>query len=459
MSDFTQQQQQVNDIDTTINAINYNIPIINYSSYILSDKNDMNINEKISELKLIKEIIYKTYALVNQLKNQIAEALKNKSISDMERIKQYYQNIIYNINSIGNSHVFVQRAQTTASTIGTMNTEEQIDTRIAEDIKNDVNNTIKTMTNELKKYGKNELQHYQNADVFIGQIIGYLDSMKNIVDTHIELLEKQSRETANRGGKKKIKHKTMKKKRKKQKGGIKVEGFTITWKGKDRSVYTINTLRFRPPSSQDIFGSPQDIIDSQDSEGSQYPTIILDEFNEHVNKSEIVKKLNNVLKYNIRYIFVIVYKRNKQQKGEAKMHLCEYNPYINHNDLTKDDEAKENILAAGELIWVPENNKLKISNQSGHYEPEAEDVRNVTIDFFAKGIDIDFYYPFNSFDGSQTPLSSQSQSPNDAMSGNPDDQYKTTKKGGRKKSLKKKSKMKKIKRKTMKKKKSKKHKR
>ena len=128
-------------------------------------------------------------------------------------------------------------------------------------------------------------------------------------------------------------------------------------------------------------------------------------------------------------------------------------------DKEADDEAKENILAAGELIWVPENNKLKISNQSGHYEPEAEDVRNVTIDFFAKGIDIDFYYPFNSFDGSQTPLSSQSQSPNDAMSGNPDDQYKTTKKGGRKKSLKKKSKMKKIKRKTMKKKKSKKHKR
>ena len=134
------------------------------------------------------------------------------------------------------------------------------------------------------------------------------------------------------------------------------------------------------------------------------------------------------------------------------MHLCEYNPNINHNDLTEDVEAKENILAAGELIW--KKDKLKISNQSGHYEPEAEDVKNVTIDFFAQGIDIDFYYPFNSSDGSQTPLSSQS--PNDAMSGYPDDRYKTTKKEVEKKSLKKKSKMKKIKRKTMKKKKSKK---
>ena len=101
-----------------------------------------------------------------------------------------------------------------------MNTEEQVDTRITR-YKKDIDKIIAEMKSELVKYGKNALQHYSYAHVFIGQIIGYLDSMKNIVDTHIELLEKQSRETANRGGKKENQTQNNEKERKKQKGGIK----------------------------------------------------------------------------------------------------------------------------------------------------------------------------------------------------------------------------------------------
>lgn len=206
-----------------------------------------------------------------------------------------------------------------------------------------------------------------------------------------------------------------KKNRMTRKRGGKKNGEIIKWKDIDREIYTIDLDKHPLPSSQDIHGS-------QETEGSEGSEVVLNEFIE--NDDESFEQLTQ-LEENKRYIFVIVY-----EGGKAKMHLDDAN-VLWHNDLSEDYEGKNKILAAGELKWVPEENKLKISNQSGHYEPDAEDVKNVTIDFFVGGIDIDFYY-YKVDDGYKTPLSSQSPSPLDMMDREIDFEYKATKGGGNK---------------------------
>ena len=248
------------------------------------------------------------------------------------------------------------------------------------------------------------------------------------------------------GGKRKRKSNRMTRKR----GGKKVLmdqiEFKITWRGRDRSVYTVDERRFPDISSQDILGSQSQ---SQSTEGSTNK-VLLNEFKIDKESFEQLDKLKN----NKRYIFVIVHEKEEGGQGRAVMYLDDPASDINHQNLSEDDDRNNNILAAGELIWDKGEKKLKISNQSGHYEPEAQDVKDVTIDFFAKSIDIDFYCPYN--DGSETPLSSQSQSPIE-MGMRADENYKAEneyyykgKKGGRRKSLKKKIKSKR--RKSMKKK-------
>ena len=237
------------------------------------------------------------------------------------------------------------------------------------------------------------------------------------------------------GGKRKRKSNRMTRKR----GGKKVFmdqiELQITWRGRDRSVYTVDERRFPHISSQDIILGSQS--QSQSTEGSTNK-VLLNEFN---NDKESFDQLGK-LKDEKRYIFVIVHEKEEGGQGRAVMYLDDAgNGDINHHNLSEDDDGRNNILAAGELIWDKGEKKLKISNQSGHYEPEAQDVKDVTIDFFAKSIDIDFYYPYNN-DGSETPLSSQSQSPIE-MGMRADEIYKAEneyykeKKGGRRKSLKK----------------------
>ena len=116
------------------------------------------------------------------------------------------------------------------------------------------------------------------------------------------------------------------------------------------------------------------------------------------------------------YIFVIEY----VNKENAVMYLGGQS--LSHNELSR-DKGKNWILASGELMWYPCENKFKISNQSGHYEPDSGDVKDVTIDFFAESIDIDFYKPFPNVSESE---SESSQSPLD-MSVKPDDIYKSKK--------------------------------
>lgn len=241
------------------------------------------------------------------------------------------------------------------------------------------------------------------------------------------------------GGKRKRKSNRMTRKR----GGKKVFmdqiELQITWRGRDRSVYTVDERRFPHISSQDILGSQSQ---SQSTEGSTNK-VLLNEFKIDKKSFDQLGKLVDEK----RYIFVIVHEREEGGQGRAVMYLDDAgNENINHHNLSEDDDGRNNILAAGELIWDKGEKKLKISNQSGHYEPEAQDVKDVTIDFFAKSIDIDFYYPYN--DGSETPLSSQSQSPIE-MGMRADEIYKAEneyyykeKKGGRRKSLKKKRKSK-----------------
>ena len=123
------------------------------------------------------------------------------------------------------------------------------------------------------------------------------------------------------------------------------------------------------------------------------------------------------------HIFVIVLDHPK-----AVMYLGDQGH--THSQLSA-DKGNNWILAAGEIRMEEGMNILKISNQSGHYEPDAEDVKKVTIDFFVGGIDIDFYY-YKVDDGSKTPLSSQSPSPLDMMDREIDFEYKAKKGGGKK---------------------------
>ena len=173
------------------------------------------------------------------------------------------------------------------------------------------------------------------------------------------------------GGKrksKKIKKRKSKnsKKRKISKGGMKKKE-NVSWKGVERNIYTYNRGHF--PTSQQ---SQQ----SQDSDVSDMPIILKFNEGEKINGENLEsKKL---------YIFVVELKDN-----QAVMYLGDQ--LYNHNDLLDEDEEENIILAAGELIWDHYDVAFKISNRSGHYEPDYEDVKKVIIEFLPDNSTIYFY--------------------------------------------------------------------
>ena len=185
---------------------------------------------------------------------------------------------------------------------------------------------------------------------------------------------------------------------KKQTGGTKVEliprhRIKAEWKGKDRQLYTYPT---------DVY-----IPDSQDDEQG---ISSLEQFTE----TDSFEQLKEALTPGITHLFVIEY------LGTTKAVMRLGDQRHTHSQLSA-DKGKNYILAAGEIRWDKGDNKLKISNQSGHYQPDSNDVKNVTIDFFAGRIDIDFYKPFPNISDSEPSQSQSPQSPLDMGHTEPDD--------------------------------------
>ena len=181
-------------------------------------------------------------------------------------------------------------------------------------------------------------------------------------------------------------------------GGTKVEliprhRITAEWKGKDRQIYTYPTDLYTPES--------QDEYDD---------TFSLEQFTE----TDSFEQLKEPLKPGITYLFVIEY----VNKTKAVMYLGDQGH--THSQLSA-DKGDNWILAAGEIRRDEGMNKLKISNQSGHYQPDSKHVKDVTIDFFARRINIDFYKPFQDTSESEASQSQSPQSPLDMMYAEPDD--------------------------------------
>jgi len=226
-------------------------------------------------------------------------------------------------------------------------------------------------------------------------------------------MARKIRKTLKSGGRKLNKKKVNKRTQKKQKGGIKKalgikkdDYITVRWKNEFRNLYTYESENFGQKYISETNSQ------SQGSEGSTNTKsgrkiITLKEFGEHDTFEKLTKNLNR----NVRYIFVIVF----EGEGNAKMYLGDQS--YNHDELSDDVDAKNWILAAGELqmvIDVDENgknkNKLIINNQSGHYKPDMVHVEGVIRDFFGKGINIEFE-PYNEMRSpSVSPLSSQNSS-------------------------------------------------
>ncbi len=207
---------------------------------------------------------------------------------------------------------------------------------------------------------------------------------------------------------------------KKELGVARKDRIKAEWKGKDRQLYTYSTKVYIPESQND------DIVE-------------LKQFTER----DSFELLEEALVAGMTHIFVIVC----LDKTKAVMYLGDQQH--THSQLSG-DKGNNYIIAAGEIRREEGEKKLKISNQSGHYEPDSKDVKDVTIDFFAGRIDIDFYKPFKDVSESESSQSQSPQSPLDMGRKEPDDGEYRVPKGGRKKSLKNKRKTKK--RKTLKKK-------
>jgi hypothetical protein len=222
-------------------------------------------------------------------------------------------------------------------------------------------------------------------------------------------MARKIRKTLKSGGRKLNKKKINKRSRKKQKGGIKIApdgiGITVSWKGIDRNLYTYEREKF----SNDYIELQSQ---SQGTEGSTITKsgreiITLKEFGVD-NTFETLKKN---LKERVLYIFVIVFEKTKDEHTwHAKMYLGDQS--YNHDELSDDVDAKNLILAAGELMMVLDENengknKLIINNQSGHYRPYMGDVEGVTTDFFGKKINIEFSSIDEMRSQSVSPLSSQ----------------------------------------------------
>ena len=225
-------------------------------------------------------------------------------------------------------------------------------------------------------------------------------------------MARKIRKTLKSGGRKLNKKKVNKRTQKKQKGGIKKElgiekgdYITVMWKGKNRFIYTYDDDKFGK-SNEYIQVSPLQ-SQSQGTEGSTNTRsgrdiITLEEFGE----DDTFKTLEPKLTHNIPYIFVVVVEKIPgKRSGCAKMYLGDQS--YNHDELSQDDDAKNWILAAGELTMVLDEKKLIINNKSGHYRPDMKDVINVTTDFFGKKVEIEFQ-PYNEMRSqSVSPLSSQ----------------------------------------------------
>ena len=215
MTDFTQQQQQVTEIHNMFNDINSKIEQINKSTNEILSSDDLKPHEKISALGEIRKIIEATKDLVNSTEKIIADTLTQHGISGVNVIRGLAQEKIDNINLSREAPALLAREDMTtgsANVIG-MNSPDNVDIRIVQDMQRDIDEVIKKMQYELHLYGQDQLQHYKNAYVFIGQIRGYLEFMERIVDEHIELLNNPP----NSGGKKKRKTKKLKKKAKSKK--------------------------------------------------------------------------------------------------------------------------------------------------------------------------------------------------------------------------------------------------
>lgn len=210
-------------------------------------------------------------------------------------------------------------------------------------------------------------------------------------------------------GKKRSYCRTIKNTRKnQQRGGTKVEliprhRITAEWKGKDRQIYTYPTDVYIPDSQDDVQG-----ISS------------LEQFTE----TDSFEQLKEALEPGTTHLFVIEY----VNRTKSVMRLGDQRH--SHSQLSS-DKGDNWILAAGEIRWDKGDNKLKISNQSGHYQPDSEDVKDVTIDFFARRIDIDFYKPFPNISESEPSQSQSPQSPLDMGDTEPDDGVYRVPKGGR----------------------------
>lgn len=178
---------------------------------------------------------------------------------------------------------------------------------------------------------------------------------------------------------------------KKELGVADKDRIKVVWKGKDRQIYTYPTDVYIPDSQEE-----EDITS-------------LEQFNER----DSFEKLEKALVPGITHLFVIIYDENG-----AVMRLGDQEH--SHSQLSG-DKGKNYIIAAGEIRREEGEKLLKISNQSGHYEPDSEDVKGVTIDFFARRIDIDFYKPFPNISDSEPSQSQSPQSPLDMGNAEPDD--------------------------------------
>lgn len=228
MSDFTQQQQQqvVSNIHKKFSDINSKIEMINKSTNTILDSKRMPLAIMKQNLSDIIIIINDTKKLVNSTEKIIADTLTQINISDVNTIKEHAQDVINNIHSIWEDETFTGRID---QTIESGHDPEQVhdrvqgDSQMIHDMQNKVDDVIEQMTKKLHLYGKEQLKHYQNTDVFIKQIKGYLEFMENIVDEHIKQLQELLNNPPNSGGKKKRKTKKIKKKAKTKKSKKKVK--------------------------------------------------------------------------------------------------------------------------------------------------------------------------------------------------------------------------------------------
>jgi hypothetical protein len=219
MSDFTQQRQVVSQIHNMFNDINSKIEMINKSTNTILDSKYMPLAIMKQNLSDIIIIINDTKKLVISTEEIIANNLTQISINDVNAIREHAQDVIDNIHSSREDPAFLEREDSTIESgdgLG-MNSEEQVNIRITQDMQRDIDKVIEEMKSKLNLYGKEQLKHFKNANVFIDQIKGYLQSMKNIVNQHIKELEELLKNPPNSGGKKKRKTKKLKKKTKTKK--------------------------------------------------------------------------------------------------------------------------------------------------------------------------------------------------------------------------------------------------